>query len=129
MRYMNMKLEVDQVTGLLAALQLKQNFVNQSTYTRSFLITNAGEYQIFLIKADGVIVNEERVCVPNVDGLQRDILWDAHNAPYAIHPGTTKMYRDLKPCYWWQTMKTHVVEFVATCMTCQQVKAEHQTTN
>ncbi|KAL0291754.1 UNVERIFIED_CONTAM: Transposon Ty3-I Gag-Pol polyprotein [Sesamum calycinum] len=36
------------------------------------------------------------------------------------------MYRNLKPYYWWQTMKKDVVEFVAKCMTCQQVKAEHQ---
>ncbi|KAL0410906.1 UNVERIFIED_CONTAM: Transposon Ty3-G Gag-Pol polyprotein [Sesamum latifolium] len=36
------------------------------------------------------------------------------------------MYRNLRPYYWWQTMKKDVVEFVAKCMTCQQVKAEHQ---
>ncbi|KAL0346347.1 UNVERIFIED_CONTAM: hypothetical protein Scaly_1650700 [Sesamum calycinum] len=43
-----------------------------------------------------------------------------------MHPGTTKMYRNLRPYYWWQTMKKDVAEFVAKCMTCQQVKAEHQ---
>ncbi|KAL2252777.1 UNVERIFIED_CONTAM: Transposon Tf2-12 polyprotein [Sesamum indicum] len=51
---------------------------------------------------------------------------EAHNAPYAMHPGITKMYRNLRPYYWWQTMKKDVAEFVAKCMTCQQVKAEHQ---
>ncbi|KAL0402553.1 UNVERIFIED_CONTAM: Transposon Tf2-11 polyprotein, partial [Sesamum latifolium] len=40
--------------------------------------------------------------------------------------GTVKMYRNLRPYYWWQTMKKDVAEFVAKCMTCQQVKAEHQ---
>ncbi|KAL0395482.1 UNVERIFIED_CONTAM: Transposon Ty3-G Gag-Pol polyprotein [Sesamum latifolium] len=43
-----------------------------------------------------------------------------------MHPGTVKMYRNLRPYYWWQTMKKDVAEFVAKCMTCQQVKAEHQ---
>ncbi|KAL0402639.1 UNVERIFIED_CONTAM: Transposon Ty3-I Gag-Pol polyprotein, partial [Sesamum latifolium] len=37
-----------------------------------------------------------------------------------------KMYRDLRPYYWWPTMKKDVAEFVAKCLTCQQVKAEHQ---
>ncbi|KAK4400674.1 Transposon Tf2-11 polyprotein [Sesamum angolense] len=74
----------------------------------------------------GVMVNGERVGVPDVDGLRKKILQEAHNAPYAMHPGTTKMYRNLKPYYWWQTMKKDVAEFVAKCMTCQQVKAEHQ---
>ncbi|KAL0448767.1 UNVERIFIED_CONTAM: Transposon Ty3-I Gag-Pol polyprotein [Sesamum latifolium] len=50
----------------------------------------------------------------------------AHYAPYAMHPGSTKMYRDLRPYYWWPTMKKDVAEFVAKCLTCQQVKAEHQ---
>ncbi|KAL0361723.1 UNVERIFIED_CONTAM: hypothetical protein Sradi_3856800 [Sesamum radiatum] len=33
---------------------------------------------------------------------------------------------DLRPYYWWPTMKKDVAEFVARCLTCQQVKAEHQ---
>ncbi|KAL0451822.1 UNVERIFIED_CONTAM: hypothetical protein Slati_1160300 [Sesamum latifolium] len=85
-----------------------------------------GKKPNFSIRADEVIVNGERVCVPDVDGLREEILREAHNAPYAMHPGTVKMYRNLRPYYWWQTMKKDVAEFVAKCMTCQQVKAEHQ---
>ncbi|KAK6160770.1 hypothetical protein DH2020_004151 [Rehmannia glutinosa] len=36
------------------------------------------------------------------------------------------MYKDLKRSYWWVNMKNQVAEFVARCLTCQQVKAEHQ---
>ncbi|KAL5793466.1 hypothetical protein ACOSP7_002060 [Xanthoceras sorbifolium] len=43
-----------------------------------------------------------------------------------MHPGSTKMYRDLRTQYWWLSMKRDVVDFVNRCMTCQQVKAEHQ---
>ncbi|KAL0440435.1 UNVERIFIED_CONTAM: Transposon Ty3-G Gag-Pol polyprotein [Sesamum latifolium] len=85
-----------------------------------------GKKPNFSIRADEVIVNGERVCVPDVDGLREEILREAHNAPYAMHPGTVKMYQNLRPYYWWQTMKKDVAEFVAKCMTCQQVKAEHQ---
>ena len=49
-----------------------------------------------------------------------------HTTPYLIHPGATKMYQDLKSLYWWSGMKRDVVEYVSRCLTCQQVKAEHQ---
>ncbi|KAL2226751.1 UNVERIFIED_CONTAM: Transposon Ty3-G Gag-Pol polyprotein [Sesamum indicum] len=134
MRFMNTELEVDQVTGLLAALQLKPDFVDQIKKAQTqdpFLLRmleriRLGKKINFSIRVDGVIVNGGRVCVPDTDGLRKAILREAHNAPYAIHPGTTKMYRNLRPYYWWQTMKKDVAEFVAKCMTCQQVKAEHQ---
>ncbi|KAL0307156.1 UNVERIFIED_CONTAM: RNA-directed DNA polymerase [Sesamum radiatum] len=134
MRSMYMKLEIDQVAGLLAALQLKPDFVDhiKETQTRDpFLLrmrerVKQGKKSIFSIRVDGVIVNGERVCVPDVDELQKKILQEAHNVSYAMHPGTTKMYRNLKPYYWWQIMKKDVAEFVAKCMTCQQVKAKHQ---
>ncbi|KAL0368037.1 UNVERIFIED_CONTAM: Transposon Ty3-I Gag-Pol polyprotein [Sesamum calycinum] len=134
MRSMNMKLEVDQVAGLLAALKLKPDFVDhiKEAQTRDpFLLRmrerlKQGKKSNFSVRAHGVIVNGERVGVPDADGLRKKILQEAHNAPYAMHPSTTKMYRNLKPYYWWQTMKKDVAEFVAKCMTCQQVKAEHQ---
>ncbi|KAL2240784.1 UNVERIFIED_CONTAM: Transposon Tf2-12 polyprotein [Sesamum indicum] len=134
MRSMNTELEVDQVAGLLAALQIKSDFVDQikEAQTRdAFLLRmlekiRLGKKTNFSIRGDGVIVNGGRVCVPDTDGLREAILQEAHNSPYAMHPGTTKMYRNLRPYYWWQTMKKDVAEFVAKCMTCQQVKAEHQ---
>ena len=43
-----------------------------------------------------------------------------------MHPGTTNMYRDLKKHFWSPKMKRDVVEYVARCLTCQQVKAKHQ---
>ena len=67
-----------------------------------------------------------RICVPDVDDLHREILDEAHNAAYAMHPRVTKMYHTLKPHYWWPRMKKDVAEFLSKCLTCQQIKAEHQ---
>ncbi|CAL8155924.1 unnamed protein product [Prunus armeniaca] len=36
------------------------------------------------------------------------------------------MYLDLKRNFWWNGMKRDIEKFVARCLTCQQVKAEHQ---
>jgi hypothetical protein len=58
--------------------------------------------------------------------LRKLILSEAHDTAYSIHPGSTKMYYDLKERFWWYGMKRSVAEYVAICDTCQRVKAEHQ---
>ena len=67
-----------------------------------------------------------RLCVPDVDELRRKIMEEAHSIAYSVYPSSTKMYRDLKHVYWWNGMKRDIAEFVSRCLTCQQVKLEHQ---
>ena len=59
---------------------------------------------------------EDRVYVPNDPEIRKLILQEAHDSPYSIHPGNTKMYLDLKD----------IAEYVVVCDVCQIVKAEHQ---
>ena len=42
-----------------------------------------------------------------------------------IHPGTNKMYQDLKQRFWWTRMKREIARYVAECDVCQKVKADH----
>ena len=51
---------------------------------------------------------------------------EAHASTYSIHTGSTKMYKDLKSHFWWNNMKGDIANYVAKCLTCQQVKIEHQ---
>ncbi|WVZ76302.1 hypothetical protein U9M48_024289 [Paspalum notatum var. saurae] len=64
-------------------------------------------------------MNKNRICVPDVDSIKKLILSEAHDTAYSIHPGSTKMYHDLKERERWR-------EYVAVCDTCRRVKAEHQ---
>ena len=64
--------------------------------------------------------------MPDVPEIKEQLLKEAHQVPYSVHPVNTKMYRDLKMRFWWPRMKNDVVNFVSRCLTCQQVKAEHQ---
>ncbi|KAK8951111.1 hypothetical protein KSP39_PZI003350 [Platanthera zijinensis] len=84
-----------------------------------------GEVSVFNEK-DSLLLLNDRLCVPDVDSLRKDILYEAHNTPYLIHPGRTKMYHDLKQDFWWPHMKKDVIQYIAQCHTCQIVKAEHQ---
>ncbi|GJZ68664.1 putative nucleotidyltransferase, ribonuclease H [Tanacetum coccineum] len=45
---------------------------------------------------------------------------------YSIHPGSDKMYQDLKKLYWWPNMKAIISKYVDKCLTCSRVKAECQ---
>ena len=80
----------------------------------------------FVKTSDDMLKFKNRLFVPKAGDLRREILREAHSTPYSVHPGTTKMYKDLKMHYWWPRMKKDVVEYVAQCLTCQQIKAEHQ---
>jgi hypothetical protein len=64
--------------------------------------------------------------LPEDDKLRIEILEKAHKTQYTIHPGSTKMYQDLKKIYWWSGMKRDIIEYIARCAICQQVKAKHQ---
>jgi hypothetical protein len=63
--------------------------------------------------------------VPKVPELRQLILDEAHNTRFSIHPGSNKMYQDLKQRFWWTKMKIKIAKYVARCDTCRRVKVEH----
>ena len=86
----------------------------------------SGKSTDFTLNDEGVLLISGRLCVPDVDDLRKEILEEAHSAAYSVHPGATKMYHGIKDLYWWDGLKKGVAEYVSKCLTCQQVKAEHQ---
>ncbi|GJY70218.1 putative reverse transcriptase domain-containing protein [Tanacetum coccineum] len=54
------------------------------------------------------------------------IMHESHKSKYSIHPGSDKMYQDMKKLYWWPNMKANIATYVSKCLTCAKVKAEHQ---
>ncbi|KAM0059597.1 putative nucleotidyltransferase, Ribonuclease H [Helianthus debilis subsp. tardiflorus] len=83
------------------------------------------EEQLTLSK-DGILRLNGRIWVPIYGGLRDVVLQEAHSSKYLVHPGADKMYQDLKANYWWIGLKKSVAAHVAKCLTCAQVKAEHQ---
>jgi hypothetical protein len=80
----------------------------------------------FRIDENGTLWFGKRICVPEVKAIREIILREAHESAYSIHPGSTKIYLDLKEKYWWYGLKRDVEEYVALCDTYQKVKAKHQ---
>ncbi|KAJ0574580.1 putative nucleotidyltransferase, Ribonuclease H [Helianthus annuus] len=76
--------------------------------------------------ANGMKTRYDRIWIPRECDVKELLLNEAHKSRYSVHPGATKMYQDLRMNYWWPGMKRDIVKYVAKCLTCSQVKAEHQ---
>ena len=58
--------------------------------------------------------------------MTQKVMQEAHDTPLSIHPGSTKMYQDIRQRFWWSNMKQDIAQYVAECDVCRRIKAEHQ---
>jgi hypothetical protein len=56
----------------------------------------AGKANCFRKDDQGIVWFNNRIVVPKNDEIRQQILDEAHLSRYSIHPGSTKMYHDLK---------------------------------
>ncbi|XP_071700181.1 uncharacterized protein [Rutidosis leptorrhynchoides] len=116
----NLKFESDLIT------RIKEAQLDDGDLWTVFQNLEEGKMKEFREDDDGVIWCGNRLCVPNDDAIREALLSEAHSSPFSVHPGSTKMYQDLKQHFWWSGMKKDVARYVGKCLTCQQVKIEHQ---
>ena len=134
LRALNAHLSLSDDGTIVAKLIAKSNLLNRlleaqkSDKKISTIVSQnrEGKEIEFLVNEDRFLYYRDRVCVPNDDELKKSILEEAHSGSFSMHPGSIKMYKDLKTSYWWSRMKRDVSDFVTKCMVCQRVKAEHQ---
>ena len=134
LRAMNTRLSLTDDGSILAELRAKPTFLQQICEAQKndekLQVKRAqcesGNDSEFQIGSDDYLLFRGRVCVPQNLELIQKILREAHSSTMSVHPGSNKMYNDLKKMYWWSGMKRDIFEFVSRCLICQQVKAEHQ---
>jgi hypothetical protein len=73
------------------------------------------KFKCFCQDSKGILWFEDRSVVPKNKDLKKKILDEAHLSKFSMHPGSTKMYHDLKPLYWWTRMKREIAQYVTEC--------------
>ncbi|WVZ80247.1 LOW QUALITY PROTEIN: hypothetical protein U9M48_027739 [Paspalum notatum var. saurae] len=79
----------------------------------------------FKLDEEGVLWFKNRLVLPKDMELRKKILDEAHTSMFTLHPGSNKMYQDLKQKFWWTRMKREIAKYVSECDVCQRVKADH----
>ncbi|GJW83517.1 putative reverse transcriptase domain-containing protein [Tanacetum coccineum] len=78
------------------------------------------------LRTDGTLCLHGRSWLPCYGDLRSVIMHESHKSKYSIHPGSEKMYQDVKKLYWWPNMKADITTYVSKCLMCVRVKAKHQ---
>ncbi|GJU92191.1 putative reverse transcriptase domain-containing protein [Tanacetum coccineum] len=95
----------------------EENFINEDLH---------GMINKLEPRVDGTLCLNNRSWIPCFGDLRALIMNESHKSKYSIHPGSDKMYQDLKKLYWWPNMKAEIATYVSKYLTYAKVKIEYQ---
>nr|GEU56827.1 putative ribonuclease H-like domain-containing protein [Tanacetum cinerariifolium] len=85
-----------------------------------------GMDKTFEIRYDGTRCITNQSWLPLFGNLRDLIMRESYKSKYSTHPGSDKMYQDIKILYWWPDMKAIITKYASKCLTCSKVKAKCQ---
>ncbi|GJW15982.1 putative reverse transcriptase domain-containing protein [Tanacetum coccineum] len=77
--------------------------------------------------SDGTLCLNNRSWILRFGDLRALIMHESHKLKYSIHPGSDKIYQDLKKLYWWPNMKAEIATYVSKCLTCAKTATGQDT--
>ena len=127
MRKLNLEVTIETVEAKLASLRLRPTLIDQIKEAQwedperkgIVNVIDRGSKTDLNLDDSEVVRYGSRLWVLDSRNLRKEILKEAHSFTYSIHPGSTKMYKDLKHHFWWENIKRDIVEHIAKCLTCQ----------
>ncbi|GJZ91686.1 putative reverse transcriptase domain-containing protein [Tanacetum coccineum] len=106
-----------QILSAQSEARKEENFINKDLH---------GMINKLEPRADKTLCLNNRSWISCFSDLRALIMHESHKSNYSIHPGSDKMYQDLKKLYWWPNMKAEIATYVSKCLTCAKVKIEYQ---
>ena len=124
---------VQEQGGILTAISAQPTILNEikqkqceDEYLKKIMEEFNSKPRPGFVLENDVLKFQNRLCVPDCYDLRKRVMTEAHSSKFAMHPGNTKMYHNLKQNVWWPEMKKSIADFVARYLHCQQVKTKHQ---
>ncbi|GJY72286.1 putative reverse transcriptase domain-containing protein [Tanacetum coccineum] len=106
-----------QILSAQSKARKEENFINEDLQ---------GMINKLQPRADGTLCLNNQSWIPCFGDLRALIMHESRKSKYSIHPGSDKMYQDLKKLYWWPNMKVEIATYVSKCLTCAKVKIEYR---
>ncbi|GJX61739.1 putative reverse transcriptase domain-containing protein [Tanacetum coccineum] len=102
-----------QILSAQSEARKEENFINEDL---------CGMINKLEPRADGTLCLNNQSWIPCLGDLRALIMHESHKSKYSIHPGSDKMYQDLKKLYWWPNMKAEIATYVSKCLTlCKEI--------
>nr|XP_028964700.1 uncharacterized protein LOC114827173 [Malus domestica] len=95
---------------LVRVLEAQMNDLKSQELKQVVLNGNMGDLRIRI--PEGMLMQGDRIYVPKVEELKKEILDKAYISAYAMHPRSTKMYHIIQPFYYWPGMKREIAEYI-----------------
>ncbi|GKD41563.1 putative reverse transcriptase domain-containing protein [Tanacetum coccineum] len=80
-------------------------------------------------RADGTLCFNGRSWLTCYGDLRTVIMHESHKSKYSIHPGSDKMYQDMKKLYWWPNIKANIATYKALGTNLDMSTAYHPQTD
>ncbi|GJR69247.1 putative reverse transcriptase domain-containing protein [Tanacetum coccineum] len=106
-----------QILSAQSEARKEENFINEDLH---------GMINKLKPRTDRTLCLNNRSWIPCFGDLRALIMHESHKSKYSIHPGSDKMYQDMKKFYWWPNTKEEIATYVSKCLTCAKVKVEYQ---
>nr|GEV01949.1 retrovirus-related Pol polyprotein from transposon 17.6 [Tanacetum cinerariifolium] len=94
--------QLKQILNAQSEARKKENFINEDLH---------GMINKLEPRADGTLCLNNRSWISFIGDLRALIMHELHKLKYSIHPGSDKMYQDLKKLYWWPNMKAEIATY------------------
>ncbi|WVZ93780.1 hypothetical protein U9M48_039735 [Paspalum notatum var. saurae] len=121
--------QLAELYNLIIEPTIKEQIITAQKQDKGMAFICEGIYEkkraCFTLDDQGVLWFKNRLVVPKDMELRKKIFDEAHTSMFTIHPGSNKMYQDLKQKFWWTRMKREIAKYVSECDVCQRVKADH----